>query len=120
MSAIWACLSASTRRGRIITTYAQRARIGGSLAGTVLDRPEDNLKEEFFEESNVEKLKGLNSVPMTITMKYLKPPIQDEAELSAGILGFEIHEKDTFNGVPSFQPYHAWALKLAPNSKIRG
>mmetsp|Transcript_41318 Transcript_41318/g.125031 ORF Transcript_41318/g.125031 Transcript_41318/m.125031 type:complete len:219 (-) Transcript_41318:1961-2617(-) len=30
MSAIWACLSASTRRGRIITTYAQRARIGGS------------------------------------------------------------------------------------------
>mmetsp|Transcript_41318 Transcript_41318/g.125029 ORF Transcript_41318/g.125029 Transcript_41318/m.125029 type:complete len:406 (-) Transcript_41318:1143-2360(-) len=78
------------------------------------------LKEEFFEESNVEKLKGLNSVPMTITMKYLKPPIQDEAELSAGILGFEIHEKDTFNGVPSFQPYHAWALKLAPNSKIRG
>ena len=78
------------------------------------------LKENFFKQTNIEKLKGLNSVPMKITLKYLNPPISDTATLTAGILGFQLHheEKETFNGVPSLQPHHMWALELPHGSPL--
>jgi len=67
------------------------------------------------------RLKGLNSVPLTITKKFLNPPISEEAKLTAGIMGFKIHSGEgcTFNGVPLLQPHHMWALELPANSPIR-
>jgi len=44
--------------------------------------------------------------------------ISGESELIAGILGFKLH-KDTFNGVPSLQPAHGWALLLSESSPLR-
>lgn len=66
----------------------------------------------------MEKLSGLNQVPMTITFKYKDPPISDESTLIAGIMGFQLHI-DTFNGEPSLQPNHMWAMELPPDSPLR-
>lgn len=78
------------------------------------------LVQDFFDKENKEKMKGLNSVPMTISMTYMQPPITDECTLTAGLMGFQIHDgKQTFNGVPSVQPHHMWAMKLPPCSKVR-
>lgn len=76
------------------------------------------LVEDFFSDDNKEQMRGLNSVPMKVTMKYLDPPVSDESTLVAGIMGFEAHEK-TYNGVPSLQPHHMWAMKLPVNSPLR-
>lgn len=80
---------------------------------------ESILEEDFFEGRNLKRLRGLNSVPMKITKKYLEEEISDDANLTAGIMGFEIHMEDTFNGVPSLQPHHMWALELPTNSPLR-
>mmetsp|Transcript_26075 Transcript_26075/g.44445 ORF Transcript_26075/g.44445 Transcript_26075/m.44445 type:complete len:246 (-) Transcript_26075:216-953(-) len=77
------------------------------------------LEEDFFGQKNLNRLKGVNSVPMKITKKYLSTQVSDEATLTAGILGFRIHDEDTFNGVPSLQPHHMWALKLPLESPLR-
>ncbi|CAB9517568.1 expressed unknown protein [Seminavis robusta] len=79
---------------------------------------ESVLEEDFWEDNNREKLKGLNSVPMKVTMKWKQPPVDDKATLVAGIMGFEKHE-ETFNGVPSLQPNHMWAMKLKLSSPLR-
>ena len=76
------------------------------------------LKEDFFSDRNRERLKGLNSVPMKVTMKYKSPPVSDEARLVAGIMGYELHQ-DTFNGIPALQPNHMWAMKLPAGSPLR-
>jgi len=75
-------------------------------------------QEDFFGMENKEKLKGLNTVPMKVTMKFKTPPVSDQSELVAGIMGFQLHQ-DTFNNVPSLQPHHMWALKLPLNSPVR-
>ena len=77
------------------------------------------LEEDFFRERNMKRLRGMNSVPLKITKTYMKPNVSDEATLTTGIMGFEIHEKDTFNGVPSLQPHHMWALELPTGSPLR-
>ena len=51
-------------------------------------------------------------------MKYLDNPVSEESELTAGLMGFEVHE-NTFNGVPSVQPHHMWAMTLRPDSPAR-
>eukprot|EP00521_Asterionellopsis_glacialis_P008889 CAMPEP_0195286040 /NCGR_PEP_ID=MMETSP0707-20130614/3651_1 /TAXON_ID=33640 /ORGANISM="Asterionellopsis glacialis, Strain CCMP134" /LENGTH=386 /DNA_ID=CAMNT_0040345631 /DNA_START=81 /DNA_END=1241 /DNA_ORIENTATION=- len=80
---------------------------------------ESILTEKFFSGTYLELLKGFNSVPMKITLTYLNHPVSDDSELTAGIMGFNIHEKDTFNGIPSLQPHHMWALKIPPSSPLR-
>lgn len=76
------------------------------------------LEENFWSQNNRELLKGLNSVPMKVSLKYKNPPIEDDSTLVAGIMGFTIHH-DTFNKVPALQPNHMWAMKLPPNSPLR-
>ena len=81
---------------------------------------ESVLVEDFFSKDNKEKMKGLNSVPMTISLMYKQPPVSDESTLTAGLMGYEVHDGAvTFNGVPSVQPHHMWAMKLPPKSKAR-
>jgi hypothetical protein len=67
------------------------------------------LKEGVFSNDNEELLEGTNSVQSQISLRYKVSPVRDNrAELVAGILRFELHQK-TFNGVPSIQPHHIWA-----------
>eukprot|EP00529_Nitzschia_sp_RCC80_P021438 CAMPEP_0113518314 /NCGR_PEP_ID=MMETSP0014_2-20120614/42815_1 /TAXON_ID=2857 /ORGANISM="Nitzschia sp." /LENGTH=389 /DNA_ID=CAMNT_0000415747 /DNA_START=299 /DNA_END=1468 /DNA_ORIENTATION=- /assembly_acc=CAM_ASM_000159 len=81
---------------------------------------ESELVEDFFSKENKEKMKGLNSVPMTISMVWQQPPVKDEATLTAGLMGYQVHDgRETFNGIPSVQPHHMWAMKLPPDSKVR-
>ena len=63
-------------------------------------------------------MRGLNSVPMKVTMKYKDPPPTDEATLMAGIMGFEMHQNSS-SGLPSLQPHHMWAMKLPLQSELR-
>eukprot|EP00977_Amphora_coffeiformis_P009323 scaffold2120_cov169-Amphora_coffeaeformis.AAC.5 len=74
---------------------------------------------DLYDEKTTAKLNGLNDVPMTVTMKYLDLPIGDEATLVSGMIGFELHGDDTFNGVPSVQPHHMWAMQLPLDSPLR-
>lgn len=78
------------------------------------------LKEDFNDKETKEKLKGLNTVPMEVVMKYVSPPIKENAKLVSGIMGFRLHDEGTANGIPSVQPHHMWAMKLRPNSPARG
>jgi len=77
------------------------------------------LEEDFFGGDNLERLKGLNKVPMVVTMKYKNPPVSGDSELVTGVMGFELFE-ETFNGVPSVQPHHMWAMTLPTGSPLRG
>ena len=66
-------------------------------------------------------LSGLNGVPLLVAMTW--PTIQslEETELKAGIMGFKlVAPSATFNGVPSLQPFHMWAMMIAPDSMLRG
>mmetsp|Transcript_3433 Transcript_3433/g.5705 ORF Transcript_3433/g.5705 Transcript_3433/m.5705 type:complete len:114 (-) Transcript_3433:88-429(-) len=74
--------------------------------------------EDFFCEKIKEKLKGINNVPMKVTMGFIKPSISDDSKLMAGIMGFQLHQ-DTFNDVPSLQPHHIWAMTLPLDSPLR-
>lgn len=79
-----------------------------------------------------EQLGGWNSVPLNVELTWCNPPLQDKAELVAGIVGFKVHggkgqhgEQDSeekMNGdpVPSVEPNHMWAMLLPPTSKLRG
>ena len=75
--------------------------------------------EDLFDSDTIAKLNGLNDVPLTITMKYTDPPISDKSTLVSGMIGFELHTDDTFNGVPSVQPHHMWAMQLPEDSPLR-
>lgn len=79
---------------------------------------ESILEEDFWSMDNREELKGLNSVPMKVSMKYKKPRVEGKSTLVAGIMGFVVHQ-DTFNQVPALQPNHMWAMKLPPKSPLR-
>jgi hypothetical protein len=55
----------------------------------IVDHPE--VQEAFH---------GLNTVPMTLRLAARlegNEPISDTAELVPGIMGFELHQDDTFN-----------------------
>jgi hypothetical protein len=78
------------------------------------------LVKDMQNEKTLKKLSGLNEVPLNIVMTWCSPPIEDEAQLVSGIMGFTFHpEKATFNGVPSLQPHHMWAMMLPPDSPLR-
>lgn len=77
------------------------------------------LKEELNDNDIKQKLSGLNSVPVTITKKYLNPPVSDTANLVAGIMGYQLHQKSS-SDTPCIQPNHMWAIKLPPTSPLRG
>jgi len=77
-------------------------------------------KEDLSDKNVREQLKGLNSVPMEISLTYVTPVITDSAELKAGIIGFTIHApENTFNQVPSVELTHMWAMMLPENSPLR-
>jgi hypothetical protein len=85
----------------------------------LLTGQEKIVKERFFPIDITELLKGTNSVRLQLSLPWTTPPVTDNrAELVAGIMGFEL-QQNTFNGVPSVQPHHMWALKLARDSKCR-
>lgn len=75
-------------------------------------------KVEKFDIRDQKDLGGLSEVPMKITLDYEDPPLSDVCRLQTGIMGFTLHH-DTFNGVPSVQPHHMWALKLPADSPLR-
>jgi Domain of unknown function (DUF4419) len=78
------------------------------------------LEEDFFDKENEELMKGLNSVPMTVSMTYQQPPMSADSTLIAGLMGYTVEPpKKTFNGVPSVQPHHMWAMKLPTDSPAR-
>jgi hypothetical protein len=78
------------------------------------------LVQDFFDEDNKEKMRGLNSVTMNITLKYEVPWITDKCTLTAGLMGFQVCDgNETTNGVPSVRPYHMWVMRLSPDSKAR-
>jgi len=81
----------------------------------------ENLWKEDLSDKNVrEELKGLNSVPMKLSLTYVTPIVTDSAELNAGIIGFTIHApENTFNQVPSVELTHMWAMMLPENSPLR-
>ena len=67
------------------------------------------------------ELSGLNEVPVKVSLTYMDPPISDESQLMAGIMGFRLYDAEkTFNQVPSLEPNHMWAMKLPLRSPLRG
>lgn len=78
----------------------------------------DDFKDPFSTEKA--KFRGLNNVPMMITIKWKEPQAQEEAKLVAGIMGYKVHQDNTPFGVPSIQPNHMWALCLPKGSPLRG
>jgi hypothetical protein len=77
-------------------------------------------KENLSSPETLQELRGLNSVPMKVSLTYRNPVVSDESELRAGIMGFLLVEPEaTFNHVPALQPNHVWAMMLPPKSPLR-
>lgn len=61
---------------------------------------------------------------MKINLTFMDPPVCDTSTLVSCTIGIELHGADedttgTFNGVPSVQPVHMWAMQLPQNSPLR-
>jgi Domain of unknown function (DUF4419) len=85
-----------------------------------LTRRESLRMKDLRSLETLQELRGLNSVPMKVSLTYRQPVVSDESELRAGIMGFLLVEPEmTFNHVPALQPNHMWAMMLPPQSPLR-
>lgn len=79
---------------------------------------QDVIKVKHIQQ-HAEELSGLNQVPCKVSMTWCNPPISEQVQLTAGVMGFQFHKGEcTSNGVPSLQPVHMWAMMIASDSKL--
>jgi len=79
------------------------------------------LAEELndIESSERKALSGYNTVPLKVSLTWCKPPISDDTDLVAGMVGYKVHHvKDDTTSVPSVEPHHMWALMADSSSPL--